>query len=37
MNSVTLGALVLWAVGWGSGSKPFINEVDAFGKVLGIP
>lgn len=21
----------------GSGSKPFINEVDAFGKVLGVP
>ena len=37
MNSVTPGALVLWAVGWGSGSKPFINEVDAFGKVLGVP
>lgn len=37
VNSVSLGARILWAVGWGSGSKPFINEVDAFGKVLGVP
>lgn len=37
MSSVTLGAPVLWVVGWGSGSKPFIKEVDAFGKVLGVP
>lgn len=37
VSSVTLGAPVLWVVGWGSGSKPFKNEVDAFGMVLGVP
>lgn len=37
VGSVTPGASDLWEVGRGSGSNPYINEVDAFGKVLGVP